>query len=182
MISYPEVKTRNGLISQYHLTGQPYASSTNLNDNRIYNPITPSSGDRWCSGATKKLTSETLGVVLNSYVYITNYTLVNQDDYASPISWKFEGYSNKKGWELLSTIKNSNIGRGQYGTFPTEKSGPYKHFRFVSIQNGYDYTFYNYHFCIYKIDFFGIAFSKKEQVSCCYKKHICHMCFCFLLI
>ena len=155
MILLPQGKTRTGLLSLYNIKGITSASSTNWDPKRKDNPINMNSNDRWCSEPSGEFTPETWTVKFNHYIYITNYSFANLDAYPFPVSWTLEGYSPKLGWELLHTMQESDI--NEFGTFPTERAGPYNEFRFVSIQNGLDRTGY-YHFCIFKVDFFGSAF------------------------
>ena len=158
MVIIPDFPSTAGLVTRHHLKGTTYASSTNVNESRVNNPIITSSTDRWCSKPTRQNTSETWGVIFDHMIYITNYTITNQNWSAYPISWKVEGFSLQRGWETISTITNSDIGSNEYGTFPTERPGPFQHFRFISIENGFDHIYKNYHFCLYKVDFFGVAF------------------------
>ena len=167
MILIPSTKTRNGLIYTYGFKGRTFASSTNLNYTRKENPILPNSKDRWCSEETGQYSVETWEVHLDHYIYITNYTFSNQNNHADthPLSWKLEGFKPTKGWETLSVIEDSPIGNGQYETYQTIHSGPYNIFRFSSIENGYDRVLHNYHFCIYKVDFFGAAFPIPQRTN-----------------
>ena len=157
MIIIPQGNSLDGLIKGNHIKGQAYASSWNMLEDRINNPINPESTDRWCSYPTGEYDPEVWGVVFDHMIYITNYTL---SSLLNPVfvSWMLEGYSSSHNWETISIVNDWKPNSELIETFNVTKSGPFNHFRFTSLHNGYDRFHDQYHFCIYKAEFFGAAF------------------------
>ena len=157
----PTTKSDKGLINLFSLTGTTSASSTHGNSNRTKNPINPKELDRWCSNSSRdKYGAEYWEVTFNQFIYITNYTILINQGYVLPISWKVDGKNNEnsKGWITISTIREANLVTNSYETYNVSNSGPFNVIRMTSLEMPLEVDNY-YYFCLWKVDFFGASFS-----------------------
>ena len=165
MILIPESKTKTGLIQKLHINGVTSAISTNYNISRIKNPITYSSTDRWCSGPVDEYEPAWWQVTFDYWIYPSNYTFQNNDKNVIPTKWKLQAKKEKE-WITLHDQQSSEIPNDSYDTFKiTNNDGPFRTFRFVSGKNTWSITDESFNFCIYKIDFFGVAFKNLCPLS-----------------
>ena len=158
MLLIPKSKTKIGLIQTLHIKGVTRAISTNYNDRRKEYPINYTSTDRWCSGSVEETEHAWWEVTFDHWIYPTNYTFQNNEHSVVPTKWRLEG-KRKNEWILLHEVTSSHIGNDDYDTFPIiVDDGPFQTFRFVSGKNAWSSNDEGYFFCIYKIEFFGMAF------------------------
>ena len=158
MLLIPHEEVTRGLIRELALSGVTRSSSVNERSERKENPINYTTGDRWCSGGVNEYDPEWWMVTFDYWIYPTNYSFSNNQNDCYPHGWTLQGKKQNK-WINLSTVTSSPIIEGQSHLFNIDiDDGPFQTFRFYSTHNGYSSGTKLYHFCIYKIDLFGLAF------------------------
>jgi hypothetical protein len=146
-----------GYIHQHKIPIIISVSSTNSNPNRKFNPTTDST-DRWASLDTD--IGEWYSITLLKHkLFLTNYSLFsyNYSDHR-PITWVVEG-KNETAWYNITTEYINPIPHNY--TFSVPILGPFHTFRLTNLGKNHNN---NYHFCIYKIEFYGILI-RTETIS-----------------
>ena len=107
----------------------------------------------WHSDASAP--SGNITIKLGIPLFITNYTLRTRPEASGfPINWIVEGSNKGDTWDRIATVNNEQGLKGNNiaKTFPCDKPGIYKMFRFTMIginTNG------DYGFALYKVELFG---------------------------
>ena len=180
MLIIPQTYTMEGLVFTYGLKGVASASSTNLDSDRVENPLLYNENDRWCGKNTSIPSDYWMVFFPHNFIYLTNYSIKNAQNHPL-ISWRLEATNTfkRRGWTTISTVTNSQIPVNSFSTFLVNDSGPFNQFRFVTMENSYYNIFNEYHFCIHKVDFFGAAFTNLFSLP--QRNHIIPTKRCFFL-
>ena len=164
MLFIPKTQTKIGLVQKCKMKGKTRCSSFNFGLSRKENPINYDSDDRWCSGPTGEFEPEWWEVTFDHWIYPTNYSFASNDHFVPPKAWTVQGKKKDRTWVNISTVTKFHIENNKFTVIQIDyDAGPFRTFRFISNQNKLsDKTF---HFCIFKIDFFGIAFKNFCPIS-----------------
>ena len=147
-----------GLINKNSLSGKTFSSSIN-GENLARNdcPISLTNSEDWCSGPVGEYESVHWGINFNKHVFLTNFSLQNTNRIFVK-SFYVQGRLRNSKWRTISAVTDSTLGSYEFKTYPVNRSGPFSSVRFVSTRNGYFQSYSSYHFCIYKVEFFGKIF------------------------
>ena len=160
------MENQQGLIQANQLKVYTLASSNNFRPTRHRNPVKYNSGDRWCG-----LNSTTEEWWLVSFpfnkLFVESYYVSSTEAEFSPQSWTLQGF-NDGDWEIISNITNSQLELNDTKIYTTQTTKFYSSFRFVNDDPPYYNETGEFHFCLYKIDFFGKFI--KTRVTCISKK------------
>ena len=129
-----------------------------------YNKAIPNYLNNWCS---QNIANSNFTIYFpRNKVQVTNYSILsrNIDLYSMLQTWKVEGSNNNETWSYIDhRINEKEITQlGVLKTYAAKNIGTYKYFRFT--QNGTS-TKQNNHFCLCKVDLFGVIFGNFPECS-----------------